>query len=106
MRTLGEAVEHWCHVDCSEQGHDVWVSVVGRVCETTPDRTDGRAESPDGEILECAADAWMHHDPYGNDSPPAFVVVPPSSTLRQPGRDGEERGDQGDFESEPGLKAL
>ena len=106
MRALGEAVEHGYHVEGSEYGHHVRVSVVGRVREPTPDRTDGSAESADGEILKCPADAWMHHDPYGNDSPPAFIVVPPSSALWQPGRDGEERSDQGDFESEPGLKAL
>ncbi len=48
MRALGEAVEHWYHVDGGEDGHHVRVSVICGVGDSTPYRTDGSTESPDG----------------------------------------------------------
>ena len=101
MRALCESVEHWYHVDSREYGHYVRVSITCCVRESSPDGTNRSAEGADGEILKRAANAWMHHDPNGDYSPPALIVIPPSSTLGKPGGDREERCDDGDFESEP-----
>ena len=87
MGGLREAVEHGEHVDGCEDGEDVGIAVSGEVGETAPEGAEGCADGSGEEILECAADAGMHHCPDGDDGPPAFVGVPPVAALGKPGWD-------------------
>ena len=84
MGALSEAVKHWDRVDDRKDSHYVGIASSGGVCESAPEGAEGSAEGSRCKILECTTDARMHHNPYCNHSPPAFIVVPPVSALWKP----------------------
>ena len=81
---LSEAIEHWEHVDGGKDSHYVGIASSGGVCETAPEGAEGSTEGSRCKILECTTDARMHHNPYCNNGPPAFIDVPPVSALWKP----------------------
>lgn len=55
MGALGKSMQHWDHVERSEDSEDIGIAVTGSIRQASPEGSQNGIEATDPEILKCAA---------------------------------------------------